>query len=175
MIHGIVKGQTLRLIYSTVVADTIAYLSATFSFEDKAWEGLSKWVHFKKGNDVFSAELVNDTLTADRHLNLSAGEWEVYLHGTKTENGDAVCRITTIPQKLIVYESGILDGEPLPVEPLSVGEQILAAASEALSVAKKAEENTAQYAQNMDIVLEALLIEQESILAMQDALIGGLV
>ena len=164
MIHGIVKGQTLRLIYSTVVADTIAYLSATFSFEDKAWEGLSKWVHFKNGNDVFSAELVNDTLTADRHLNLSAGEWEVYLHGTNMENGDAVCRITTIPQKLIVYESSILDGEPLPIEPPSIGEQILAKAERALAITNEFQGALEEQMKTIDAALDAILTIQEELI-----------
>lgn len=166
MIHGIVKGQTLRLIYSTVVADTIAYLSATFSFEDKAWEGLSKWVHFKKGNDVFSAELVNDTLTADRHLNLSAGEWEVYLYGIAAEGGEVVRRITTNSQKLIVLESGILGGDPLPVEPPSIGEQILAKAAQALSV-------TEGFQEAVDAETRAIEMALDEIIAIQEELIGG--
>ena len=166
MIHGIVRGQSLRLIYPTLVADTIAYLSATFSFEDKSWEGLSKWAHFRKGDEIFCAELVNDRITADSHLNLSAGEWEVYLHGTKTENGEAVRRITTAPQKLIVYEGGILDGEPLPIEPLSIGEQILAKAAEALFVTESFQTMMAEQTRTIETALD-------EIIAIQEELMGG--
>ena len=166
MIQGIVKGQTLRLAYPMLVANTIGYLSATFFFEGEAWEGLSKWAHFKKGKDVFYAELVNDRITAESHLNLSAGVWEVYVHGTATENGEAVRRITTIPQRLVVYESGALDGEPLPIVPPSVGEQILAKAEQALSV-------TEGFQNAVDAQTSAIESALDEILTIQEALMGG--
>ena len=175
MIKGTVNGQSLRLSYPTLVSDTIAYLRAEFHFAGTEWQGLSKWAYFKQGDCTYSICLADDAIPASAHLNLSGGEWEVYLHGFALENGEVKQRITTKPQKLFVEASGDGHGEPFPITPPTVGEQILATASEALSVARRAEENTAQYAQNMDMVLEAILIEQESILAMQDALIGGLV
>ena len=166
MIHGIVRGQSLRLVYPTLVANTIAYLSATFSFEDGAWEGLSKWAHFKKGEDAFCVELVHGKITEDRHLNLPAGEWEVYLHGTETENGEVIRRIITTSQKLIVHESGTLDGEPLPVEPPSVGEQILAKAEQALSV-------TEGFQNAVEAQMSAIETALDEIIAIQTELIGG--
>ena len=166
MIHGIVRGQSLWLIYPTLVANTIAYLSATFSFEDKSWEGLSKWAHFKKGDEVFCVELVNDRIAADCHLNLSEGEWEVYLHGIAAQDGEAVRRVVTTSQKLIVHESGMLEGDPLPVEPLSVGEQILAKAAQALSVTEGFQHAIEEQTRTIEAALDELHTYAQ-------ALIGG--
>ena len=60
----------------------------------------------------------NDEIPAERQLNLTLGEWLLYLTGTKGE-----VRLTTVPLALTVKESGLIDA-PLHPMPLSVAEQI---------------------------------------------------
>lgn len=166
MIQGTVKGQTLRLSYPTVVSDTIAYLTAVFSFEGTEWNGLSKWAHFKNGDCVFTVNLVDDKIQEEDHLDLAAGEWEVSVHGNALEDGEVVRRITTDPQKLFVKKSGVLDGEPLPITPPSVGEQILATAEQALAVANELKVEADRQAAELEVVLDGII-------AIQEELIGG--
>lgn len=134
MIIGRVKNQTLEIEQPVIAADTIDYLTALFTFSPD-WNGLTKWAHFAKGEIVYDIELVNDGIAKDRHLSLSVGSWSVYLHGNEIIGGVVTERITTQVKSLTVEASGVLNGEPLPVTPPSVGEQILAVAQNALSVA----------------------------------------
>ena len=166
MILGTVRGQTLRLSYPTVVADTIDYLEAAFSFEGTEWEGLSKWAHFKMGDRVFSVVLTEDTIRREDHLNLSAGEWEVYVHGDAIVSGETVRRITTRSCKMQVAESGVLDGEPLPISSPSVGEQILAKAEQALSA-------TGEFRVEVNRLYSDIGTALDEIIAYQDGLISN--
>ena len=93
MITAFVSGQNLTVRYPVIVSGTIDYLEAQFVFQTSDWDGAVKWAHFKKGNaDPYDVMLVNDKITKDKHLNLSEGEWEVYLHGTK--GGEQLNRLT---------------------------------------------------------------------------------
>ena len=122
MIYGIVKEQRLSA-RTAAVADTIDYLTATFSFITADWEGLTVYAHFKKGKDIYSVELEDGKITEADHLNLTAGEWELYLHGNEYKNGEVKKRITTNVIKFTVEPTGTLDGEPFPeVEPSIVEE-----------------------------------------------------
>lgn len=173
MIKGMIKGQSLRLTYPALVSDSVAYLTATFSFLTDDWQGLDKWAQFTKGDETYSFRLVNDRIDRADGLNLSAGRWEVSVFGVATDGERVERRITTKPQRLLVEKSGVLEGNPFPITPPSVGEQVLALANEALRVAKEAEDTAKGYRGDAEAVLEAILSEQESILAIQNALIGG--
>lgn len=135
MIVAYVKGQELNVTQPIIVADTIDYLTASFAFKTADWNGLQKWAHFKHGESVYDVLLTDDKIEKNAHLNLSAGEWELYLHGTAVENGVAVERITTEIATLTVKPTGALNGEVLPDVPPSAAEQIFAAAQEAINVA----------------------------------------
>ncbi len=126
MIAGFVRGQMLRLSVPRIAADTIDYLTAKFLFQSSDWSGLEKWAHFAQGAAAYDICLTDDEITADAHLNLSAGKWKVYLHGNRYADGAVVQRITTEVQELEVLPSGMLNGEPFPEMPASVTEQILA-------------------------------------------------
>ncbi|MBP3378430.1 MAG: collagen-like protein, partial [Clostridia bacterium] len=60
------------------------------------------------------------------HLNLTPVIWSVYIHGVRIEQGTVVERITTESDTIAVIECGILEGEPLPLTPLSAAERIMA-------------------------------------------------
>ena len=125
MIYGIVKNQKLDL-RAAAAADTIDYLTAKFSFMSSDWEGLVKYAHFRQGETTYSVQLIDDKIDEIDHLNLSKGEWEVYLHGNEYKDGNVKKRITTNIATFTVEPTGVLNGEPFPeIEP-SVVEQLAA-------------------------------------------------
>ena len=131
MMEFYVSGQSLKMFTPVTAADSLKYLTAQFHFTDDDWDGYTRWAHFRKGETVYDIELdEEDRITEEDALNLTAGEWEIYLTGTK----DAA-RLTTIVVILTVKESGLIDA-PLHVLPQSVAEQIDAKAAQALLTAQ---------------------------------------
>ena len=136
MIECYVSGQNMKLYTPVIAADTRHYLTGRVHFAGDAWEGFSKWLHFRQGEGpgatVYDIALdENDEIPASRQLNLTRGEWTVYLTGTKDET-----RLTTAPLVLTVKESGLIDA-PLHPMPLSVAEQIDSKAQTALQYASQ--------------------------------------
>ena len=131
MMEFYVSGQSLKMFTPVTAADSLKYLTAQFHFTDDDWDGYTRWAHFRSGETVYDIELDGeDCITEEDALNLTAGEWEIYLTGTK----DAA-RLTTIVVILTVKESGLIDA-PLHVLPQSVAEQIDAKAAQALLTAQ---------------------------------------
>ena len=131
MMEFYVSGQSLKMFTPVTAADSLKYLTAQFHFTDDDWDGYTRWAHFRKGETVYDIELDGeDRITEEDALNLTTGEWEIYLTGTK----DAA-RLTTIVVILTVKESGLVDA-PLHVLPQSVAEQIDAKAAQALLTAQ---------------------------------------
>ena len=124
MIIGYITGQSLKIQAPVLVSDSINYLTAQFFFQTEDWQGLSKWAHFKQGENVYDFALENDRIEKDAHLNLSDGEWEIYLHGNEFADGEVVERITTEIVKLTVKKSGVLEGEPFAEQPASEVERL---------------------------------------------------
>lgn len=124
MIIGYISGQSLKIQAPVVVSDSINYLTAQFFFQTEDWRNLKKWAHFKQGDKVYDFALENDRIEKDEHLNLSAGEWEIYLHGNEFADGEVVERITTEIVKMTVNKSGVLEGEPFAEQPASEVERL---------------------------------------------------
>ena len=133
MIDFYITEQTIRFASPVIAANSRDYLTARFHFSGAAWEGCSKWAHFRQGETVYDLNLENDEINSGMHLNLSVGQWEVYLTGHQGES-----RITTVPVLLQVRESGLID-EPLHQIPLSVAEQVDSKAALALEKARAIE------------------------------------
>ena len=134
MIECYVSGQSMKLYTPVIAADSLHYLTGRVHFAGSEWEGFSKWLHFRQGDGpnatVYDIALdENDEIPASRQLNLTRGEWTVYLTGTRDET-----RLTTAPLVLTVKESGLIDA-PLHPMPLSVAEQIDSKAQTALQYA----------------------------------------
>lgn len=131
MMEFYVSGQSLKMFTPVIAADSLKYLTAQFHFTGDEWDGYTRWAHFRRGETVYDIELDGeDCITEEDALNLTAGEWEIYLTGTK----DAA-RLTTVVVVLTVKESGLVDA-PLHVLPQSVAEQIDAKAAQALLTAQ---------------------------------------
>lgn len=124
MINAFIKNQSLRVSQEKLVSDTIDYIEASFKFQTTDWEGLEKWAHFSQGDTVYDIKLENDGIGKEKHLNLTAGYWYLYLHGNAVEDGEVVQRITTEKVRIAVEQTGVLNGDPLPLVPPSVGEQL---------------------------------------------------
>ena len=92
MMEFYVSGQSLKMFTPVTAADSLKYLTAQFHFTGDEWDGYTRWAHFRSGETVYDIELDGeDCITEEDALNLTAGEWEIYLTGTK----DAA-RLTTI-------------------------------------------------------------------------------
>ena len=131
MMEFYVSGQSLKMFTPVTAADSLKYLTAQFHFTDNDWDGYTRWAHFRRGETVYDIELdEEDCITEEDALNLTTGEWEIYLTGTKD-----TARLTTVVVVLTVKESGLVDA-PLHVLPQSVAEQIDAKAAQALLTAQ---------------------------------------
>lgn len=131
MMEFYVSGQSLKMFTPVTAADSLKYLTAQFHFTDDDWDGYTRWAHFRSGETVYDIELDGeDCITEEDALNLTAGEWEIYLTGTKD-----TARLTTVVVVLTVKESGLVDA-PLHVLPQSVAEQIDAKDAQALLTAQ---------------------------------------
>ncbi len=135
MIEFYVSGQSLKFFTPVVAADSLNYLTAKVNFADAEWDGYSKWLHFRQdedlGADTYDLQLNEDNeITAEQKLNLTIGQWEIYLTGTKETS-----RLTTVPVILTVKESGLIDA-PLHELPMSVAEQVDYNAQQALLLAR---------------------------------------
>lgn len=131
MMEFYVSGQSLKMFTPVTAADSLRYLTAQFHFTGDEWDGYTRWAHFRKGETVYDIALDGeDCITEEDALNLTAGEWEIYLTGTKD-----TARLTTVVVILTVKESGLIDA-PLHVLPQSVAEQIDAKAAQALLTAQ---------------------------------------
>lgn len=131
MMEFYVSGQSLKMFTPVIAADSLRYLTAQFHFTGGEWDGYTRWAHFRRGETVYDIELdAEDRITEEDALNLTTGEWEIYLTGTKD-----TARLTTIVIVLTVKESGLVDA-PLHELPQSVAEQIDAKAAQALLTAQ---------------------------------------
>lgn len=131
MIEFYVSGQSLKFFSPVIAADSLNYLTAKVNFTDTDWEGYSKWLHFRRGEELYDLQLdAKDEITAAEKLNLTIGQWEIYLTGVKGES-----RLTTVPVILTVQQSGLIDA-PLHELPMSVAERVDFNATQALLLAQ---------------------------------------
>ena len=106
-----VRGQQINLRTPLIVADSINYITAKLTF-DEDWEGRAVTAFFTQGDKTISAAVVNDEITAEQGINLTAGTWEVKLTGVK---GDS--RITAGPVKITALPFGSTEGELPDISP----------------------------------------------------------
>lgn len=119
MLTGIIRGQRLMLRTPIVVADSINYMTAKFTF-DPDWTGRAITAYFVCGDKAITAELTDGEITAAQGINLTAGRWELKLSGIK---GDS--RVTAGPVQFDVLPFGATEGE-LPDISLTQYEKLLA-------------------------------------------------
>ena len=100
MMEFYVSGQSLKMFTPVIAADSLKYLTAQFHFTGDEWDGYTRWAHFRKGETVYDIELDGEgRITEEDALNLTTGEWDIYLTGTK-----GTARLTTVVVVLTVKE-----------------------------------------------------------------------
>lgn len=139
-----IRGQDLNLSVPTpVVANTVDYISINAMFTDE-WKSAIKWVFLNQGGTTYRLMMENDNILPDKHLNLNAGKWNIWLMGDITVHGNLTTRITTNVVEFTVLPSGFIDDNILNVPP-DVGEQIIAIAQAALEKSDDTAEKMAYF------------------------------
>lgn len=148
MIKFLVSGQQLKIVTPIVVADTHNYQTAAAVFRGTEWEPCSKWAHFIKDAETYDVPFHSDEITADQSLDLTAGTWQVYIHGNAydADTDTVITRITTNTAYLKV-ESAETDS-PFPSVTPSFAETLAAEIENALQVASGVRQDAASGAFN---------------------------
>lgn len=134
-----INQQRLNVSIPTpVVANSIDYLEVDAVFSDE-WDVAEKFAFFEQEGVMYRVLLVDNKISADKHLNLSEGTWHTWVMGDIYQDGTLVTRIPTNVVEFTVNKSGIIDGNIVHIEN-DVGEQILGIAVEALNNSKDAYE-----------------------------------
>ena len=133
LIDFYIRNQRLSKNGPKIVSDSVNYVDFSFTFKTDDWEGMDKWVVIKKGEEVYRANLLNDSVPKETGLNLGEGIWHISLFGENSEGS----RITTNSVTVEVEKSSVSEGEVLPVIELSEAEQISAKAQSAFDLASE--------------------------------------
>ena len=143
MIKFLVVGQQLKIVKPIVVADTHNYQTASAVFRGSEWEPCSKWAHFIKDDVTYDVPFHSDEISADQSLDLTAGTWQVYIHGNAydAETDTVTTRITTNTAYLKV-EAAETDN-PFPSVTPSFAETLAAEIENALEVANGVRQDAA--------------------------------
>ena len=133
-----VSGQVLDLLTPMKgISDELYVNSCEFDFRSHDWDNLDKWAHFSNADynngESYDYNLVGDSISPERGLNLPAGIWEVYLTGNLILNNEVVQRRVTESQSIQILQSNVVNAEPLASMPPSIAEQVNAKATEALN------------------------------------------
>ena len=136
MIKLIILGQTLSIVTSKVVAGTHRYLEVEGDFKGDDWEDFRKWVHFQDpGRTVhYVLPMHNDKITAEQMLDLTAGTWDVHVHGNLPTDDDDLVRIETEIRQLFV--EGDETGSPFPPLTPELSEILANDVEQALDIAQ---------------------------------------
>ena len=118
--------QTLTAKYLPLAAESVQYLTAKVVYETDDWTGREIKAMFEQGRTVYEVPVTGGEITAKQQLNLTAGDWRVWLVGNSARDGDVIPRITTNVAHIIVAPTGGTEGSPFPVTPPTVEEQLRA-------------------------------------------------
>lgn len=118
--------QTLTAEYLPLAAESVQYLTAKVICETEDWTGCEIKAMFGQGCTVHGITVTGGEITAKQQLNLSAGDWRVWLVGNSARDGEVIPRITTNVAHISVAPTGGTEGNPFPTTPPTVEEQLRA-------------------------------------------------
>ena len=118
--------QALTAEYLPLAAESVQYLTAKVVCETEDWTGREIKAMFGQGCTVYEVPVTGGEITAKQQLNLTAGDWRVWLVGNSARDGDVIPRITTNVAHIIVAPTGGTEGNPFPATPPTVEEQLRA-------------------------------------------------
>lgn len=118
--------QHLTAEYLPLAAESVQYLTAKVVCETEDWTGREIKALFGQGCTVHEISVTGGEITAKQQLNLTAGDWRVWLVGNSARDGEVIPRITTNVAHISVAPTGGTDGNPFPTIPPTVEEQLRA-------------------------------------------------
>ena len=118
--------QSLTAEYLPLAAESVQYLTAKVVCETEDWTGREIKAMFEQGCTVYKVPVTGGEITAKQQLNLTAGDWRVWLVGNSARDGDVIPRITTNIAHISVAPTGGTEGNPFPTIPPTVEEQLRA-------------------------------------------------
>ena len=118
--------QSLTAEYLPLAAESVQYLTAKVVCETEDWTGREIKAMFGQGCTVYEVPVTGGEITAKQQLNLTAGDWRVWLVGNSARDGDVIPRITTNVAHIRVAPTGGTEGSPFPATPPTVEEQLRA-------------------------------------------------
>ena len=118
--------QSLTAEYLPIAAESVQYLTAKVVCETEDWTGREIKALFGQGCTVYEIPVTGGEITAKQQLNLTAGDWCVWLVGNSARDGEVIPRITTNVAHISVAPTGGTEGNPFPAIPPTVEEQLRA-------------------------------------------------
>ena len=118
--------QALTAEYLPLAAESVQYLTAKVVCETEDWTGREIKAMFEQGCTVYEVPVTGGEITAKQQLNLTAGDWRVWLVGNSARDGDVIPRITTNVAHISVAPTGGTEGNPFPATPPTVEERLRA-------------------------------------------------
>ena len=118
--------QSLTAEHLPLAAESVQYLTAKEVCETEDWTGREIKAMFGQGCTVYEVPVTGGEITAKQQLNLTAGDWCVWLVGNSARDGDVIPRITTNIAHISVAPTGGTEGNPFPAIPPTVEEQLRA-------------------------------------------------
>ena len=118
--------QALTAEYLPLAAESVQYLTAKVVCETEDWTGREIKAMFGQGCTVYEVPVTGGEITAKQQLNLTAGDWCVWLVGNSARDGEVIPRITTNVAHISVAPTGGTEGNPFPTTPPTVEEQLRA-------------------------------------------------
>lgn len=118
--------QSLTAEYLPLAAESVQYLTAQVICETEDWTGREIKALFGQGCTVHAVTVTGGEITAKQQLNLTAGDWRVWLVGNSARDGEVIPRITTNIAHISVSPTGGTEGNPFPAIPPTAEEQLRA-------------------------------------------------
>lgn len=118
--------QSLTAEYFPLAAESVQYLTAKVVCETEDWTGREIKAMFGQGCTEHEVSVTGGEITAKQQLNLTAGDWRVWLVGNSARDGEVIPRITTNIAHISVAPTGGTEGNPFPTIPPTVEEQLRA-------------------------------------------------
>ena len=109
--------QSLTAEYLPLAAESVQYLTAKVVCETEDWTGREIKAMFGQGCTVYEVPVTGGEITAKQQLNLTAGDWRVWLVGNSARDGDVIPRITTNIAHISVSPTGGTEGSLFPTIP----------------------------------------------------------
>ena len=118
--------QSLTAEYLPLAAESVQYLTAKVVCETEDWTGREIKAMFGQGCTVYEVPVTGGEITAKQQLNLTAGDWRVWLVGNSARDGDVIPRITTNVAHISVAPTGGTEGSLFPTIPPTAEERLRA-------------------------------------------------